>query len=255
MFEDALFGHVRGAFTGAVSDAPGFLLEADRGTIFLDEISGLPLSSQTKLLRAIETKEFRAVGSRADRRSEFRLVSATNESLDAAATDGRFRDDLLFRLRGILIELPALADRREDIPILARHFAGMAEGGNSSSVVLANDALELLSERDWPGNVRELRAVVDCAVALSENGLVTRAALSRVGALSGSRPPWLAKRDSFAARQLLSLLDEVEWDVGVAAERLGVHRATVYRRLARIGVAPRRQGGGHTPQSASPRTA
>jgi DNA-binding NtrC family response regulator len=256
MFEDALFGHVRGAFTGAVADAPGFLLEADCGTIFFDEISGLPLGSQAKLLRAIETKEFRPVGGRVDRRSEFRVVSATNESLCVAAADRRFREDLLFRLRGVLIEIPALGDRREDIPILARHFLSETQSSVGHAVALAEDAIELLCARDWPGNVRELRQVLESAAALSTKELITRAELVRCGALRHASPAtWLMKRDSFATRRLLQLLEDVEWNIDVAAARLGVHRATVYRRLARIGETPRRSETGRIARPAPARIA
>jgi two-component system response regulator GlrR len=242
MFEDAVFGHVRGAFTGAISDAPGFFIEANQGTVFLDEISGLTLGSQAKLLRAIEMKEFRPVGSRTDRQSDFRLVSATNESLSESAAERRFREDLFFRLRGVLIQIPALADRREDIPILANHFASEVRSGRGRDVTLASDAIELLRARDWPGNVRELRQVVECAIALSDKAVITGRELVRCGALQEqARPDWLVQRDAFAARRLVQLLDEVEWNIEVAAARLGVHRATVYRRLERIGRTPGRR--------------
>lgn len=240
VFEDALFGHVRGAFTGAVSDATGFLAEADRGTVFLDEISGLPLAAQAKLLRAIETRQFRPIGSRVDRRSDFRLLAATNESLTAAAADRRFRADLLFRLCGVRIELPPLTDRAEDIPALIRYFLDQMPREDGSSLEIAPDALEFLCEREWPGNVRELRAVIECAVALTDGTTVTHASLSRSIQARGDPPPvWITRRDNFAARRLLQLLDEVEWNIDAAARRLGIHRATLYRRLRRIGAEPR----------------
>jgi DNA-binding NtrC family response regulator len=241
VFEDALFGHVRGAFTGAVSDSTGFLAEADRGTVFLDEISGLPLAAQAKLLRALETKQFRPVGSRVDRRSDFRLLAATNESLTLAAADRRFREDLLFRLCGVRIELPPLTDRAEDIPALVRYFLEQLPREDGSTLEIAADALEFLCEREWPGNVRELRAVIECAVALTDGSALTQATLSRSIHARGDPPhTWMTRRDNFAARRLLQLLDEVEWNVDAAARRLGIHRATLYRRLQRIGAEPRR---------------
>lgn len=246
MFEDALFGHVRGAFTGAVNDRPGYLAEAHRGTIFLDEIGGLPGGLQAKLLRAIETKEFRAVGSRVDTRSDFRLVSATNERLADVAAQGGFRHDLLFRLRGIVIELPPLATRLEDLPQLARLFASRWEGQRSHDEiprVLAADAIELLKTHTWPGNVRELKAVVECAAALAEDRVISRADVLRAGMLGTNalRLP-NAQRRHFVERTLLEVLDETGWNIEAAAEILGVHRATIYRRLERIGCEPRRGG-------------
>lgn len=166
MFESTLFGHVRGAFTGAVSDNDGYLVEADRGTIFLDEISGLPLFNQMKLLRAVETREFRPVGARQDRRSEFRVVAASNDDLPGLAHAGQFRQDLLFRLRGIPIEVPLLADRLEDVPALALHFAREA-ARPGEPVEIKPTAIRELQAYDWPGNVRELRQVIECAIALA----------------------------------------------------------------------------------------
>lgn len=243
MFEDALFGHVRGAFTGAVTDRPGYLVEAHRGTIFLDEIGGLPAGLQAKLLRAIETKEFRPVGSRIDSRSDFRLVSATNERLADVVAQGGFRHDLLFRLRGIVIELPPLASRLEDLPQLAQLFAARSEvqrGPNERPRVLANEAIGLLQTHSWPGNVRELKAVVECAAALADDQVISRADVLRAGMLrADARSPDGHRRD-FVERRLLEVLAETAWNVEAAAEILGVHRATIYRRLERIGCEPRR---------------
>jgi two-component system NtrC family response regulator len=253
MFEDSLFGHVRGAFTGAIGDSPGYLLEGHKGSVFLDEISGLSLASQAKLLRAIETKEFRPVGSRADRRSDFRLVSATNEILDDIAGSGRFRNDLLFRLRGVLIEVPSLSERPSDIPLLARHFAAGTLTASGKPALIANDAVDLLARHHWRGNVRELKAAVECATALTDGELVTRTELVRSGALCANATNAVSsRRVDFAARRLLEVLNETEWDVDRAAAILGVHRATVYRRLERMGEQGKR-GGVTPPADAGPR--
>jgi two-component system NtrC family response regulator len=249
MFEDALFGHVRGAFTGAVNDRLGYLAEANCGTIFLDEIGGLPAGLQAKLLRAIEMKDFRAVGSRMDSRSDFRLISATNERLADVAAQGGFRHDLLFRLRGIVIELPPLASRLEDLAQLAQLFASRWESHrlhNDRPRSLTADAIALLETHSWPGNVRELKAVVECAAALSEDPVISRDDVLRAGMLGvdGRRLPD-GHRRSFVERTLLEVLDETGWKIEAAAEILGVHRATIYRRLERLGCDPRR--GGVTP--------
>jgi DNA-binding NtrC family response regulator len=236
MFEDTLFGHVRGAFTGASGDSLGYLMEADRGTVFLDEISGLPLFAQAKLLRAIETKEFRPIGSRSDRRSDFRLVSASNEYLGEAVAGGTFREDLMFRLRGVVIEVPPLAARIEDIPMLARHFASRTVRGDEGPLSVSDEAAGALMCRDWPGNVRELKALIECAAALAHTGVIDASDVARAAELGVRERLTLASvRNGIAARHLLEVLEDTEWDVDATAAILGVHRATVYRRIGRLG--------------------
>ena len=234
IFEDTLFGHVRGAFTGALSDAKGYLMESDRGSLFLDEISGLPLASQAKLLRAVETKEFRPIGAPRDRQSDFRLISATNEPLSEVAHSGRFRVDLLYRLRGAVIELPSLMDRMEDVPLLARFFAAATLNQHGREAELTDDAIDALLHHDWPGNVRELRAVVQCSIALSDRESVSRADCLRAALLSREQRQTVSRREDFDARRLLEALEQTAWDIEAAALMLGIHRATVYRRLSRI---------------------
>jgi len=234
IFEDTLFGHVRGAFTGAVGDTDGYLKESDRGTLFLDEISGLPLAAQVKLLRAIESKEFRPIGARKDHRSDFRLISATNDRLDHVVREGRFRSDLLYRLRGIVIELPPLSARLEDVPLLARFFARGQLNQHGAETQLSEGAIDALLQHDWPGNVRELRAVVQCAIALSECASVSRAECLRAASLSGDTRQLVKRRADLVAQRLLEVLEQTGWDVDATAILLGVHRATVYRRLGRL---------------------
>src|SRR5688572_4167741 len=169
-FESQLFGHVRGAFTGAVQDTRGYLAEADRGTVFFDEICSLTLNAQAKLLRAIETRSFRPVGGRHDRTSDFRLVAGSNEDLAALVGEGRFRLDLYHRLRALLVRVPPLVDHLEDVPLLARHFARCAADGGTTQ--LTDAAIACLMEHRWPGNVRELRNVVEFAIALADGPIV-----------------------------------------------------------------------------------
>lgn len=230
MFEDALFGHVKGAFTGAVADAPGYLAEADEGTIFLDEIGGLPIAQQAKLLRVLETREFRPVGARYDRRSSFRIVAATNVALPTLVTAGRFRADLAHRLSGFVFQVPSLADRADDVPLLARHLL-RADGRVHGDFTEA--ALSLLQAEPWPGNVRELRHVVERAAVLSTTQVIGRTAVA--AALQSGREP-SRPRDAFARRRLLDLLARCHWDTMRVAMHLGVHRATVYRRMKRLGI-------------------
>lgn len=228
LFESTMFGHVRGAFTGAVADSSGILSEADGGTAFLDEIGGLGLPAQAKLLRALESHEFRPVGAGKDRRSDFRVVAATNDDLAALAVAGRFRSDLLYRLNGAVIEVPSLSARPDDIPLLARSFAG--------GVSIEGPALRLLLEQSWPGNVRELRTVVECAVAFTDQAEITmlavREALDLRGTAVTSATTGQASREE-SHGTLLGILRACEGDIDAVAAILGVHRATVYRRLRR----------------------
>jgi DNA-binding NtrC family response regulator len=240
IFEATLFGHVRGAYTGAVGDAAGYLAEADGGTLFLDEIGGLPPAMQAKLLRALETREFRPVGGGRDRASDFRVVSATNEPLAALVASGRFRADLAHRLNAVEVHVPALAERPEDVAVLARHFARVASPG--APVSLAPEGLLRLQSHAWSGNVRELRNVVERAVAFAADGWVAAGELA--AHLHVPAAP-SAPGDGGERAELVALLVRCGWDTGEAARRLGVHRATVYRRMERLGIArPRRQGGG-----------
>ena len=167
MFEDALFGHVRGAFTGASNDSPGYLREADRGTVLLDEIGGLAVSAQMKLLRAIETGVFRPVGAARDQRSDFRLISATNEDLSERSSAGGFRMDLLHRLGGFVLRVPPLSTRPSDIPLLMRHFARSNRGG---PLEFHTDAMDSLKAYWWPGNVRELKRAAERLAVLARRG-------------------------------------------------------------------------------------
>jgi DNA-binding NtrC family response regulator len=225
MFEATLFGHVRGAFTGAVRDSDGYLTEADRGTLFLDEIGALSPAAQGKLLRAVETHDFRPVGARRDRSSDFRVVAATNEPLHALVASGRFRADLAHRLNAVAVAVPALVERIDDLPALAAHFAALASPG--ATIAIPYEALVRLQEHDWPGNVRELKHVVDRAVAFAAGGAVDAFELELgTSSAAGER---LAERD-----ELLALLAVCGWDTEAAARRLGVHRATIYRRMERL---------------------
>jgi DNA-binding NtrC family response regulator len=233
MFEATLFGHVRGAFTGAVTDHPGYLTEADRGTLFLDEVASMGSSVQAKLLRAIETGEYRAVGGRTNSRSQFRVVSAANEDMAARARARRFRDDLLHRLAGVVIEVPSLAERRDDIPLLARHF--LAADGNGH-LALDDDAAELLRARHWPGNVRELRHLVALVAALSSTR-VTAALVRRACGLR-LQPDLALVSEAPERRELTDALERHRWDTERAADELGIHRTTLYRRMKRYRLAP-----------------
>ncbi len=235
--EAALFGHVRGGFTGAVSDSPGYLREADGGTALFDEIGALPLSLQPKLLRAIETRRFRPVGASRDQPSDFRLVAATNDSLAKLVAGGSFWADLFYRLRGAVLVVPSLAERLDDVPNLAAHF--LHELGTPNG--LSDGAVSRLQEHGWPGNVRELRYVIQHAALVARGDVITSrdvgVALNGDGGL-----PAPGSAAEFESRRLMTVLHETGWDTAAAALLMGVHRATVYRRMERLGLAARRRG-------------
>jgi DNA-binding NtrC family response regulator len=233
MFEDALFGHVRGAFTGAHADAVGYLAEADGGTIMLDEINGLSLTAQAKLLRAIETGIFRPVGARRDRQSSFRVIAATNVDLVGLVASGTFRQDLFYRLSGLTVCVPDLRHRLDDLPELVSHFLRQ---DRANAVDFSADALAELRRHVWPGNVRELRSVVARATLLANGRQVDVASARMAIGANGLFNGRVISRIPDARAELVALLDEYRWDTSKVADHLGVHRATVYRRMQRLGL-------------------
>lgn len=233
LFESTLFGHVRGSFTGAVTSEHGALVEAHRGSIFLDEIGGLSHGGQAKLLRAIELQEFRPVGARQDRSSQFRVISATNDDLEARAGSGDFRRDLLHRLKGAVINIPPLSDRLEDIRPLARTFA--SRHGVNEAVFIDESALRELEEREWPGNVRELLLVVQCAAALAGDDRISRANVLEALDLQRIRKATRRPRVKEKSARLLAALETHQGDIDAVVDELKVHRATIYRTIRRYG--------------------
>lgn len=229
-----MFGHVRGAFSGATADRTGLFGEADRGTLFLDEIGGLSASAQSKLLRAIETGVFRPVGARADGSSDLRLLSATNLPLNDSVRAGSFRADLGFRLSGATIRVPALAEHLEDIPELARHFAGAGRFKGVSPKELSDGAISVLTRQSWPGNIRQLRNTVECALMLSDGPFVSGEDVQRV--IEQNCGPTRSSDDEGERRRLQETLGAFEWDTERTAIYFGVHRASIYRRMQRLGI-------------------
>jgi DNA-binding NtrC family response regulator len=234
VFESSMFGHVRGAFTGALHDSPGFLAESDRGTLFLDEIGSLGLPEQGKLLRGIESGEFRPVGGDREHRSSFRLVSATNEDIDDLVHQRQFRADLMYRLRGAQLFVPPLSERLEDLELLIGHFRRAAK----TAATIAPDAMRLLHRHAWPGNVRELRQVIQASIALAEHGIVTGGVVRRV--LRVNEPDTSTEDEERG--KMLELLVSCGWDTLQVARRLGVHRVTIYRHMHRLGIRRPKKG-------------
>lgn len=180
LLESELFGHVRGAFTGATNDRQGFFEVAHRGTLFLDEIGEMPLATQAKVLRVLETGEFSPLGSSEIRRVDVRVIAATNRDLEAAVREGSFRQDLYFRLNTVRIHLPPLRERPEDIPILVEYFAAQTcQKLGIEFEGITPEALALLERYPWPGNVRELRNLVETLVTLERGALITEERVRR----------------------------------------------------------------------------
>jgi DNA-binding NtrC family response regulator len=232
VFENELFGHLRGAFTGAERERIGLMRRADRGTLFLDEIGGLALEMQVKLLRAIETGIFLPVGSDRTAHSDFRLVTATNESLHTLVEAGRFRADLALRLNAIVITAPSLEERIEDIPILAQHFL---DASVHRGIRITPGAMRTLQERSWPGNVRELQHVVMWAATLAagEFDVINRGLIAAVlSAEPGSHR--IVDHVSAVAQQIRLALVDNSWNVSATALALGIDQSTLYRKIKRF---------------------
>jgi len=234
VFESELFGHVKGAFTDARADRVGRFELADGGTLFLDEIANLPPGLQGKLLRVLETGEFERVGSSRTRKVDVRIVSATNADIAAEVAAGRFRQDLLFRLNTIEIHLPPLRDRREDIPILARHFLTQHAARYRKHVEGFDDsAMKALLEHRWPGNVRELDHAVERSVLMGSTPLVRASDLQLRVAADGHpslEEMSLEEVECFLIRKTLA---RHNGNVSQAADALGLSRSALYRRLQR----------------------
>ena len=237
IFESELFGHVKGAFTDAKSDRVGRFELADGGTLFLDEIANISPNMQAKLLRAIETGEFERVGSSKTRKVDVRVLSATNADLAAEVASGRFRQDLLFRLNTIEIRLPALRDRREDIPLLAGHFLRQhAERYRKKMTGFDEPALKALLAHAWPGNVRELDHAVERAVLMAQGEVVKAADLGlRTGKEGSPRLEDMSLED-VEALLIKKALARFNGNVSHAANALGLSRSALYRRLQRYGL-------------------
>ncbi|MGO8817175.1 MAG: sigma-54-dependent transcriptional regulator [Terriglobia bacterium] len=237
VFESELFGHVRGAFTDAKTDRVGRFELADGGTLFLDEIANVPLNLQAKLLRVLETGELERVGSSKTRRVDVRVLSATNADITQEVQAGRFREDLLFRLNTIEIHLPALRERREDLPLLANYFLRQfSQRYRKRLTGFESAAMQALLEYAWPGNVRELEHAVERAVLMAEGELVRSSDLGlRVGREGGGRIEEMSLED-VESLLIKKALARYEGNVSAAADALGLSRSALYRRLKKYGL-------------------
>jgi DNA-binding NtrC family response regulator len=225
IFESELFGHTRGAFTDARSDRAGAFDAAAGGTLFLDEIGNMPAAQQAKLLRVLQTGEYAAVGSSEAKRADARVLAATNAELGSAIARGSFREDLFYRLNTVVIELPPLRDRREDIALLAAHFLERSGSG----LRLGAEALEALLRHRFRGNVRELEHAMERAAILCEGEEI---GVADLGLLPAPQELEEMKLDDAIRRLIERAVRRCGGNVTLAAARLGISRSAVYRRLA-----------------------
>src|SRR6478752_178857 len=251
LIESELFGHVRGAFTGAVADRRGKFEIADGGTIFLDEIGDMSLKTQAKVLRVLQEQTMEAVGGTARIKVDARVLAATNKDLQAEIRAGQFREDLYFRLNVIPIFVPPLRERQEDIPLLADHF--MAEFSREYGRRLKRfdeGAVAVLQQYAWPGNVRELRNVIERlmimvpgdAISAADLGFLNVAPAARVETVEHtSRQTLHEARDNFERELILRTLGEQQGNMSRTADVLGVERSNLYRKMKAFGIAPSRR--------------
>jgi DNA-binding NtrC family response regulator len=237
IFESELFGHVKGAFTDAKTDRIGRFELAHGGTLFLDEIANIPISQQAKLLRVLESGEMERVGSSQTRRVDVRIISATNADLDQEVTAGRFRQDLLFRLNTVEIQIPALRDRRQDIPPLATYFLSRyAERYRKPVKTFDPPAMQAMLEYPWPGNVRELDHAVERAVLLSSGDAVRSSDLSLKAPQAGTQRLEELSLEEVESLLIRKAVDRYGGNISQAAEALGLSRSALYRRLQKYGI-------------------
>jgi len=237
VFESELFGHVKGAFTDARTDRIGRFELADGGTIFLDEIGNVPLRQQAKLLRVLESGEIERVGSSRSRRVNVRVLSATNSDLSAACASGQFREDLLFRLNTVEIHLPALRERREDIPALAAHFLARYAARYRRPVQgFDSAAVQTLMQYSWPGNVRELEHTIERAVLMCRTDEIQPADLALNTQRAQSQGLEDLSLEAVEAMLVRKALQRYQGNVSQAAEALGLSRGALYRRMEKYGL-------------------
>jgi formate hydrogenlyase transcriptional activator len=242
LLESELFGHERGAFTGAISQKIGWLELADQGTLFLDEIGEIPLELQPKLLRVLQEREFERLGGRRTKRVDARLVAATNRDLGKMVSENQFRNDLYYRLNVFPIEVPPLRERAQDIPLLVRHFVQQfARRMNKAIEMIPAETMQALTRYSWPGNIRELQNVIERTVILS-TGTVLRVPLADlrprpIPFQEGGKQQTLEQAER---AHILATVKDTKWVLSGpngAATRLGVNRSTLQFRMKKLGIS------------------
>ena len=246
VLESELFGHVKGAFTGAVIDKRGLFETAHDGTCFLDEVGEISPCVQGKLLRVLQEHEIKRVGGTDRFGVDVRVIAATHRDLGSLITGGRFREDLFYRLSVVTLQVPPLRERREDIPLLASHFLSMYAAANARPVTaIAPEAMSMLVEYEWPGNIRELEHAIERAVAVTTHSIVQPEDLPPkcVEAVAAPDPPGSALcLRGVVTRHVRRVLREARWNKKLAAQLLGIHRRTLYRLTKRYGISLSERG-------------
>ena len=244
--QSELFGHIKGAFTGAHTDRTGRFQSAHNGTLFLDEITEMPLHLQAKLLRAIQDQEFEMVGSDKTIKVNVRIISASNRDLKVMVNRGKFRPDLYYRLAVIPLTIPALRHRPGDIPVLIDHFCQrLAQRGyNSSDLQCSNDAMRMMMDYPWPGNVRELENAVEHGIICATSNEVTAESLpqdireyNRDNHTAAAHVSQERRKDDHLKRDIEAALKQCDGNKAKAAQMLGIDRSTLWRRMKKIKLA------------------
>ena len=240
LLESELFGHEKGAFTGAATRNEGLFQAANGGTLFLDEVGDMPLALQVKLLRVLQDFEVRPVGSTRSYPVDVRIISATHRDIDAAVRDGEFREDLYYRLKVVPLEMPTLDDRREDIPLLVSHFLGTyAKRNNRPAKHFSPDAMEYLSSASWPGNIRQLMNVIDLCVTLNKTDTIPLGLVKKV--LQDKPSEFITLKEAkqkFEKNYLIGVLRVTSGHVANAAKIAGRNRTEFYKLLNQHGIDP-----------------
>jgi len=253
LLESTLFGHLKGAFTSAISSKKGLFEVADHGAIFFDEIGSVGLDTQAKLLRVIQEREFMRLGGVDTIKVDARIIAATNVDLKALVDQGRFREDLFYRLNVISIQLPPLRDRKEDIPHLVDHFLKkFSEENNRKFGAMPSEMMRLLVQYDWPGNVRELENVIERLVVLSSSGKLShdvisldmtpvspRGKINGVSAMDGQS--LFEILENFERKMIMEMLENVNWSQTEAADRFGLPLSTLNSKVKRLGIDVKRK--------------
>jgi formate hydrogenlyase transcriptional activator len=252
LLESEMFGHERGAFTGAIAQRVGRFELASRGTVFLDEIGEIPLELQPKLLRVLQEREFERLGSSRTLKSDARLIAATNRDLEAMVNEQKFRSDLYYRLNVFPVRVPALRERPEDVPLLVRHFVQQfSRRMNKSIDTIPSETMTTLMQYHWPGNIRELQNVIERAVILSTGPVLkvpTDELRPRTDAplvSNHGNGNLQAALDDAERQGILATLEKTNWKVAGpngAAALLGMHRSTLQSRMQKLGIRVSRSG-------------
>ena len=254
LFESELFGHLKGSFTGAHQNKRGLFHTADKGTLFLDEIGEMPLALQGKLLRAIQQREILPIGAQVPTKVDVRILAATNQDLEQAVREGRFREDLYYRVHVVPLWIPPLRERRQDIPALTQFFLKQSTNRLNKPIRgFTPEAMQAMVTYAWPGNVRELENVIERAVVMSAQDMITLELLPlNPGKTQGTIQPLTEAKESFEREYLKDLLRATEGNISRASQIAGRYRADFYKLLKKYGLHPSDNQGERIPSDGSP---